>query len=615
MFERLIEQVRACYENAADAKQKAEAAADPAAKTSFLDMGERWLALAHSYASLGSVERLSAAMPDGLSKPQERARANDSLRLQEVSTSLIQEGNLAALYDRLLDAAIALMSADMGSMQTFHPEQGELLLLACRGFHPESAAFWERVHLDSASTCGVALSTGRRVMVPDIEACDFMVGTADLDAYRRSNIRAVQSTPLVSRSGRLLGMISTHWREPHQPTERALRSLDILARQAADLIERTQIEAALGESEEGLRRFASIVESSDDAIIGKSLDGMITSWNKGAERLFGYTAEEAIGKPVTILVPPDRHNEERMILERIERGARIEHYETVREHKDGSSILISLTVSPIKNSEGKIVGASKIARDITERKLAEAREKVLMAELTYMNRVATAGELTASIAHEVNQPLTGIATKASAALRWLAAEKPDMDRVRDVLDQIESASYLASAIITNVKSMFSKENHDKAEIDINKLISTVMNLVSVDLRKHRIELKMELDDQLPPVLANHVQLQQVILNLVMNAIDAMRSVQSRVLSAKSSLNGRNSVHVSIEDTGIGIDPTNIDRIFERLFTTKRNGMGMGLSICHSIIENHGGRIWASPAVGRGSIFQFELPINAGEPGA
>jgi len=289
---------------------------------------------------------------------------------------LIQEGNLAALYDRVLDAAIALMSADMASMQTFHPKQHELRLLAWRGFHPESAAFWDRVHLDSTCACGVALSAERRIIVPDTEACDFMAGTGDLEAARRSNIRAVQSTPLVSRSGRLLGMISTHWREPHQPTQRALRSLDVLARQAADLIERVQVE-------EQFRWLASIVESSDDAITGVNIDGIITSWNNGAERLFGYTVDEVVDKPATILIPPDRHDEERTILERIKRGEQIDHYETIRHRKDGSAVNVSLTFSLVKNAEGKIIGASKIARDITPRKRAEAREKLLMSELDH----------------------------------------------------------------------------------------------------------------------------------------------------------------------------------------------------------------------------------------
>jgi PAS domain S-box-containing protein len=222
--------------------------------------------------------------------------------------------------------------------------------------------------------------------VPDIETCDVMAGTPDLDEYRRSNIRAVQSTPLVSRSGQLLGMISTHWREPHQPTDPALRRLDVVARQAADLIERSRAEAALRETNNQLRWLASIVECSDDAIISKTLDGIITSWNKGAERVFGYTAEEVIGQPITILIPSDRQHEEPLILERLRRGERIEQFETVRQRKDGSLIMISLTVSPVTNAAGSILGASKIARDITERKRSEEQIVTLAREAEHRAR-------------------------------------------------------------------------------------------------------------------------------------------------------------------------------------------------------------------------------------
>src|SRR5206468_3618192 len=203
-------------------------------------------------------------------------------------------------------------------------------------------------------------------------------------------IRAVQSTPLVSRSGRLLGMISTHWREPHRPTERAFRLLDVLARQAADLIERTEVEAVLRESEQRFRWFASIVESSEDAIVSKDIAGIITTWNNGAERLFGYTSDEIVGKPVTFLIPSDRHTEQRAILERISRGERIENYETVRRRKDGSLIDVSLTISPVKNAAGEVVGVSKIARDITRRKRVERREQMLMADLDHRVRNALA---------------------------------------------------------------------------------------------------------------------------------------------------------------------------------------------------------------------------------
>ena len=160
--------------------------------------------------------------------------------------------------------------------------------------------------------------------------------------------------------------------------------------------------------------------------------------------------------------------------------------------------------------------------------------------------------------------------------------------------------------------MFQKDTQDRSEIDINRLIWTVMGLVNIDLRKEQISLKTELGDQLQPVLGNRVQLQQVILNLVMNAIDAMRSVPDRVLTVRTTLNELDGVHVSIADTGIGIEPSNQDQIFKPLFTTKEHGMGMGLSICRSVIENHNGRIWVSAGQERGSIFHLILPTDGGE---
>jgi signal transduction histidine kinase len=245
------------------------------------------------------------------------------------------------------------------------------------------------------------------------------------------------------------------------------------------------------------------------------------------------------------------------------------------------------------------------------RNRAEVLARNSMAELAQMNRMATAGELSASIAHEVNQPLTGIVARASAARRWLSAEKPDLDKVCAALDQIETAGHRASSIITNIKSMFKRDTKDRAKVDINKLILAVLGLVYIDLQKYEVKLKTELSDELPPVSGNQVQLQQVIMNLVMNAVDAMRSVPERVLSVKTTLNGPGGAHVSIQDTGIGIDSSNLDRIFNPLFTTKEHGMGMGLSICRSIIENHNGRIWVSADHKRGSIFHVTLPLSGG----
>jgi signal transduction histidine kinase/ABC-type uncharacterized transport system substrate-binding protein len=244
------------------------------------------------------------------------------------------------------------------------------------------------------------------------------------------------------------------------------------------------------------------------------------------------------------------------------------------------------------------------------RQLAEIQSRNSLAEMTHMNRLATAGELSASIAHEVNQPLTGIVTRANAAMRWLAAETPNVGKAREALSQIVAAGHRASEIVANIRLVFKRDTQQKSQVDINKLIWAVLGLAYIDLRRHEIVLESRLDERLPMVLGNHVQLQQVILNLIMNAIDAMSSTQPRILCVRSKAIDTDRVYVSIEDTGIGIGPSNLNKIFEPLFTTKEHGMGMGLSICRTIIEAHGGRLWASPGNGRGAIFQFELPINA-----
>jgi signal transduction histidine kinase len=243
------------------------------------------------------------------------------------------------------------------------------------------------------------------------------------------------------------------------------------------------------------------------------------------------------------------------------------------------------------------------------RNQAEAQSRQSLSELAHMNRVASAGVLSASIAHEVKQPLTGMVTRANAALRWLSGDNPNIGRARDALGQIVTAGHRASDIVTNVRAMFDKDKKEVIPIDLNKLIRTVLGLVYIDLRKYSIESQVNLSDPISPVIGNQVQLQQVILNLVMNAIESMNSAEPRVLSIKCESTEHGTVLVSIGDTGSGIEIANLSRIFEPMFTTKARGMGMGLSICKSIIESHRGRIWVSAAAPRGSIFQFELPVH------
>jgi signal transduction histidine kinase len=243
------------------------------------------------------------------------------------------------------------------------------------------------------------------------------------------------------------------------------------------------------------------------------------------------------------------------------------------------------------------------------RHLAEVRSRSAMAELTHMNRRTAAGQLSASLTHEVSQPLAVIVTRAGAALRWLRAESPNVEKAEASLEGILAAGHRAGDIVASVRAMFRKDAPQKASTDINQIIRTVLAIVRVELQKNNIDLQTQLDEHLPPVQGDKVQLQQVVLNLVMNGIEAMHSVRPRVLKVQTDQAKPGLVHVLVEDTGTGIDPSKLHQIFEPLFTTKATGMGMGLAICQSIIESHGGRICVSPAVTRGAIFEFELPIN------
>ena len=379
---------------------------------------------------------------------------------------------------------------------------------------------------------------------------------------------------------------------------------------ARDISERKQ-------AEERKATLAAIVESSDDAIISKDLNGIITTWNVGAERLFGYAAREVIGQSVTILAAPDRVDEAAGILQRIFRGERLDHFETVRRRKDGTLLDISLTVSPIIDDSGNVVGASKIARDISGRKRAEIelRQKddaleMTRTELAHMSRVSALGELTTSIAHEVAQPLSGIMTSAGAALRWLSAERPNIAEAREALENIAADSKRARDIVARIRAFSKRQITRREKLDVNQQILEVIALTDRQLRSHDVVLRMQLDGTLPGVAGDRIQLQQVLVNLIMNAIEAMSGIRGRPreLTIISAQDGPKAVRIEARDSGTGLDSIGADRVFEAFYSTKAEGIGIGLSISRSIIEAHGGRLWARPNEPHGAIFGFSLPV-------
>jgi C4-dicarboxylate-specific signal transduction histidine kinase len=227
-------------------------------------------------------------------------------------------------------------------------------------------------------------------------------------------------------------------------------------------------------------------------------------------------------------------------------------------------------------------------------------------------RMTAASQVAASIAHEINQPLAAIVANGSAALRWLARSTPSLDEARASLEFIVKDAHHAGEVIGGIRSMFKKDGQAEAPLDVNQLIREVLALLQGEIRSQQVSIRSELAEELPPVPAHQAQLQQVVVNLVMNAVDAMSTVANRVrsLRVKTEMQESDYLLITVEDSGTGIDAENIDRIFDAFYTTKSHGMGMGLSICRSVVEGHGGRLSVSPAQPHGSIFRVSLPIRS-----
>lgn len=358
------------------------------------------------------------------------------------------------------------------------------------------------------------------------------------------------------------------------------------------------------------RELAQIVESSEDTIVSVSLDGIVKTWNAAAQRVFGYSPQEMIGNSIFKIVSADRHQEELNILDRVRDGESLHHYETKRLRKDGREITIWLSVSPVRDVSGEIVGASKIARDVTEQRLAEERENVLQMELAHVSRVSAVGQLSSALAHELNQPLTAIMNYVSAAKIRLAENAgPQSEKTISLLDRAAGQAERAGAIIQRLRAFLEKREPQRASESLNVVLEEAIALGFVGSADEGLKLILDLASDIPPVQVDKVQIQQVIVNLIRNAAEAMRDSPVRELVISSYRAGPKLVEVDLADTGPGISAAIADQLFEAFVTTKEKGMGVGLSICRTIVEAHGGRISTAPNRPNGTIFKIQLPVN------
>ena len=356
-----------------------------------------------------------------------------------------------------------------------------------------------------------------------------------------------------------------------------------------------------------------VVDRALDAIVVITSDGTISSWNQQAEEIFGWPSSEVLGKSIADTIIPSQYRQAH--------EAGIKHFLTTGEgpllnrrieitalHRDGHELHIELSIAPVKKL-GHQWTFSAFVRDLTESKRVTEALRETREELVWMSRLTAMGQLSASIAHEIKQPLTAIISNTETCLYWLSGPKLDLEKARVTAQRIGRDANRASDIVGRIRSLMNKTASERAPFDMNALINEVLELTEWELRKHRISVETKLSPLLQVIMGDRIQLQQVVLNLILNGMEAMTSVEDRprLLSVKSEPYGEHEVQVFFQDTGIGFDPSTADHIFEAFFTTKPNGTGMGLSICRAIVEAHDGLISAARGVPHGAVFQFSLP--------
>ena len=354
---------------------------------------------------------------------------------------------------------------------------------------------------------------------------------------------------------------------------------------------------------------ADLVESSNDAIVSRGLDGNIRSWNRAAELMFGFGAAEMIGQAGTLA--PDLQAEAMAVVERLHRGEKVIQYETRRFHKDGRELQVSFTASLIRNSQGEVIGTSGILRDITERKLAEATRIALQNEMAHVSRLSAMGQMSAAIAHELNQPLSAINNYLAAAQRVMKEEgsaSPRLQKAAEAMEKAAAQAVRAASIISALRDFVEKRDTARSHQNLPDLIREAVSLAMLGKKHSDVKVHMTLDPATPPLMLNKVQIQQVVVNLVRNALEAMADAKKPELTIASGADGTDTV-ITVRDNGPGFSPEIAGQLFQPFVTTKKSGMGIGLTVCQSIIEAHGGTIQAADA-GPGAVFAIRLPASA-----
>ncbi|RYD21022.1 MAG: PAS domain S-box protein [Verrucomicrobiaceae bacterium] len=464
----------------------------------------------------------------------------------------------------------------------------------------------------SMGSCAAAAFRREKVHVHDIATDPLWAGLRDLAL--EVGLRSCCSNPIFSTERSVLGVFAIYWKRVGEITPDEARIAEQFTHLASIVIERKRAEEALRKSEAFLSQGQQISHMGSWAW-NLATDKVV--WSEEHCRLFGFRIDEVGGTFSDVtrkLQPEERRYLEEAVGLAVSRGEDFNiEYKITRE--PGVERIYQSVGRAVANAKGEIVEYIGTTLDVTERKrgeeaLRKSEDKLrkAQAELAHVARTTTMGELAASIAHEVAQPLTGVAANATASLRWLAASPPNIEEATVAMQRVVRDGKRASEVIMRIRKLFRKEATAKEPLAINEVIDEVIALTRSELTRNKVELHLRLTPDIPPVMGDRVQLQQVLMNLILNAIDAMGSLEGRAkeLAISTRSGDGSSVLVRVGDNGSGILPEDAERIFEPFHTSKAGGMGMGLPICRTIVEDHGGTLRVLPGDGHGAVFEFSL---------
>jgi PAS domain S-box-containing protein len=540
--------------------------------------------------------------------------------------------NLEALWERVSQSARGEIVADQlidalmrAAIEYAGAERG-LLVLARRDeywIEAQATAAGDSVSVDLRKAKVTAADLPESVLLHALRVKDNVLlqdaGVANpfsADEYVRARQpRSILCLPLHRQSGVIGAIYLENNRASYVLAPARIAVIKLLATEAAMSLENLHLSSDLQDRDTKTRR---IIDSALDAVLSIDERGKITEWNAQAETMFGWKRDEAVARTLSELLIPERYRDAH--------NKGLEHFLSTGEgpllnrrieltalRRDGTEFPVELSIAPYQiDGNWEFSG---FVRDITERRAAEAsarRQREMEMELAHANRVATMGQLAASIAHEVNQPVGAAVTNAYAALRWLGAAPPNTDEVRHALTRIVTNGNRATDVLSRIRAFIKKAPPRQESVDVNEAVVEVVALTRSEAKKNKVAVQMQLAEGLPVVQADRIQLQQILLNLIVNAIESMCSSDAGsrrllICTAKSELN---DVSVEVQDSGPGFPAASAEQIFQAFYTTKAAGLGMGLSICRSIVEAHGGQLRAAPGDPTGAIFTFTLPVRS-----